>query len=79
MTAARAALGLAVAVAAGWAISRSAGDCLLRPRPEDTPDQPRHGSRAQALAEHVAGDFLFMARFLVLGAAIAAALQTALP
>jgi len=29
--------------------------------------------------EHVANDFLFMARFLVLGAAFAAALQTALP
>ena len=79
MTVARAALGLTVAVAAGWAIGRSGGADLLRHRAEDSPDEHRHGSRAEAFAEHVAGDFLFMARFLVLGAAIAAALQTALP
>ena len=79
MTVARAALGLAVAVAAGWALGRCGSADLLRPRPEDAADERREGPRGEAFVEHVANDFLFMARFLVLGAAIAAALQTALP
>jgi uncharacterized membrane protein YraQ (UPF0718 family) len=79
MTVARAALGLAVAVTGGWAIGRAGGRDLLRPWKEDVPDDHGQGARGRAFAEHVAGDFLFMARFLVLGAAIAAALQTALP
>jgi uncharacterized membrane protein YraQ (UPF0718 family) len=35
-----------------------------------------HEGKASAVAAHVAGDFLFMGKFLVLGAAVAAAMQT---
>jgi hypothetical protein len=78
MTIARATLGLIVAVAAGLLIGRS-GDPVLRTG--DTGPQEHdhdHGSGG-AFAEHLATDFLFMGRFLVLGAAVAALLQTAVP
>ena len=88
MTAARAGLGLVVAVAAGALIGRRGGDSLLRERPRLQHDHHDHGaehdhhhdgSRASGFVEHVASDFLFMGRFLVLGAAVAALLQTAFP
>jgi uncharacterized protein len=74
MTAARAALGLIVAVSAGWLIGRR-GEALVR-APATEP-ATRHDARA--FAEHLTSDFLFMGRFLVLGAAVAALLQTAVP
>jgi uncharacterized protein len=78
MTIARATLGLIVAVAAGLLIGRG-GEPVLRTG--DTGPQEHdhdHGSGG-AFAEHLATDFLFMGRFLVLGAAVAALLQTAVP
>lgn len=78
MTLGRAGLGLLLALAAGWAIGTDKARDLLRPRPDV--DAPReHGSRSNAFIEHLAADFFFMGRFVVLGAALAAALQTALP
>jgi len=78
MTAARAALGLAVAVLAGWLIGRS-GESLLRERVEDDVEQhAAHGS-AGRFVDHLASDFVFMGRFVVLGAAVAALLQTVAP
>jgi uncharacterized protein len=80
MTVARAGLGLTVAVLAGWLIGR-AGEPLLRTRGERggaAAEQPhQHGTRG--FVEHLATDFLFMGRFLVLGAAVAALLQTVVP
>jgi uncharacterized membrane protein YraQ (UPF0718 family) len=82
MTAARALLGLTVAVAAGLLIGRSNAGGLLRAHGHEgrahehgTPDE----SGAGAFAQHLASDFLFMGRFLVLGAAVAALLQTVVP
>jgi uncharacterized membrane protein YraQ (UPF0718 family) len=77
MTAARAGLGLVVAVSAGWLIGRR-GESLLRMAAGPA---RRHDHRrgSAAFVEHLTSDFLFMGRFLVLGAAVAALLQTAVP
>jgi hypothetical protein len=82
MTAARAGLGLVVAVAAGLVVARFLGNDVLRPaahEPGLDHDHAHAGGRWGAFAEHLAGDFLFMGRFLVLGAGISAAIQTLLP
>lgn len=77
----RAGLGLAVAVAVGWVVGAVAPGELLRPAPGGP--QPvllgRPEPRWSRFAGHLAGDFLFMARFLVLGAAVAAVVQTFVP
>jgi uncharacterized membrane protein YraQ (UPF0718 family) len=82
MTAARAALGLLIAVVAGWSIGRRADVPLLRSAHEATQTHA-HGTstreRLGAFSQHLAGDFFFMAKFLVLGAAASAVLQTLLP
>jgi uncharacterized protein len=78
MTIARAVLGLTVAVAAGLLIGRGA-EALIKTG-GTAPDEHDHDHRsAGAFVEHLAADFLFMGRFLVLGAAVAALLQTAVP
>ncbi|MET0614335.1 MAG: permease [Thermoleophilaceae bacterium] len=74
MTAARAGLGLIVAVLAGWLIGRGRGE-LLREREEPVD----HHQHTGGFAEHLADDFVFMGRFVVLGAAVAALLQTVVP
>jgi uncharacterized protein len=74
MTAARAGLGLLVAVLAGSIIGRGRGP-ILRERGEQV-DQHTH---AGGFVEHLADDFVFMGRFLVFGAAVAALLQTVVP
>ena len=76
MTAARAALGLLVAVVAGWTIGTRGGSILRETAEDGTPGAHAPGG---AFAEHMTSDFLFMGRFLVLGAAVAALLQTAVP
>jgi uncharacterized protein len=78
MTAARAALGLTVAVLAGWLIGRG-GESVLRTRAEDELEEHDHGSSTGGFVEHLASDFVFMGRFVVLGAAVAALLQTVVP
>ena len=94
MVAGRAGLGLILALAAGWAIGGDRATELLRPRPgegEDThrssppthPARYRSRSRSQIrfgdFTTHLAADFFFMGRFVVLGGAIAALMQTAIP
>jgi uncharacterized protein len=74
MTAARAGLGLLVAVLAGSIIGRGKGG-LVREREEHV-EQHAHAS---GFVEHLADDFVFMGRFVVLGAAVAALLQTVVP
>lgn len=78
----RMALGFLVAVAVGWVVGATRKEDLLRPRPDDVadvegaePDRPRWAR----FASHLTGDVVFMGRFLVLGAAIAAAVQTFVP
>jgi uncharacterized protein len=79
MTAARAGLGLIVAMLAGWLIGRG-GDSMLRTRAEDVVEEHDHrGGSAGGFVEHLASDFVFMGRFVVLGAAVAALLQTVVP
>lgn len=78
----RAGLGIILALAAGWAIGGDEAEDLLRPRPDDVPaqhDSNRPGSRFSAFTDHLAADFFFMGRFVVLGGAIAALMQTAIP
>jgi uncharacterized membrane protein YraQ (UPF0718 family) len=74
-------LGFVVAMVVGWAIGAIRGDELLKPRPgylevnEVDADDPRR----IRFVSHLTGDVIFMARFLIVGAAIAAAVQTFVP
>jgi uncharacterized membrane protein YraQ (UPF0718 family) len=74
MVAGRSGLGLAVAMLAGWVLAPRA---RLVGRPESAVAHPP--DRRTGFVEHLAGDFLFMARFLALGAALSALLQTVVP
>jgi uncharacterized membrane protein YraQ (UPF0718 family) len=79
MVAGRTVLGLVVAIAVGWAVGhQNAGDLLRRRDGADFADHA-HDGRLQALFDHVSADFLFMGRYLVIGAAFAATLQTFVP
>ncbi len=75
----RAGLGLLAAVAVGWVVSNKTKVELLRPRPADEEHHHDEASRAGAFFAHLSGDFLFMGRYLILGAVVAAALQTFVP
>jgi uncharacterized membrane protein YraQ (UPF0718 family) len=83
MTAGRAVLGLAIAMAAGWLIGARANEPLLRARVADSDASHDHGAggreRVAAFGQHLTGDFFFMGKFLVLGAAASAVVQTVLP
>ena len=86
MVVGRAGLGLLLAVVAGWAVGGRGGDrgvLLAAPGEPAAEDAPRaaatRAERGRAVIEHLAGDFVFMGRFVVLGAALAAALQTVIP
>ena len=79
----RAGLGLVVAMVAGWVLGSGRGREILRadgPRPKEPHD---HGevpaARWTEYFGHLASDFTMLARYLVIGAAIAGALQTFLP
>lgn len=84
MVAGRAGLGLLLAGIAGWAIGSDGATELLRPRGDEAgaagcgDAQAAEGKKA-ALVEHLAGDFFFMGRFVIVGAALAALLQTVIP
>ena len=78
----RAGLGLIAACAVGWVVATRNKEALLKPRVEDHQAQEHdheHGSRARAFFGHLGGDFVFMGRFLVIGAVVAALLQTVVP
>jgi uncharacterized membrane protein YraQ (UPF0718 family) len=90
MVAGRAGLGLILALTAGWAIGGERATELLRPRPgEEDGNEPTrslpftHPARSRSqfadFTTHLASDFFFMGRFVVLGGAIAALMQTAIP
>jgi uncharacterized protein len=85
MVAGRATLGFIVAIAAGFVIAGGEAE-LLRRRPggdgsaaEHDHDQGGAGERGGAFLEHLIGDALFMSRFLILGAAASALMQTFVP
>jgi uncharacterized membrane protein YraQ (UPF0718 family) len=82
MVGGRALLGLLVAAAVGALIGRTGAVNLLRPRPSDH-EEHDHGEgatgRAVAFSSHLVSDFLFMGKFIVLGAALSAFVQAAVP
>jgi uncharacterized membrane protein YraQ (UPF0718 family) len=79
MTASRAGLGLLIAVGAALAIGSRDPGRLLRARPGEHAGHEDGGKGVAAFVEHLTGDLLFMGRFLVLGAAVSAAVQTLVP
>ncbi len=76
VVAGRAGIGLVTAIVAGFALDRGDG---VRIRERAAEHDHDHSHRRGAFAEHLADDFLLMGRFLVLGAALSAALQTFVP
>jgi len=76
-------LGMIVAVVVGWTVGAVSKDGLLKPNPEDAHAHPvelgRPEPRWRRFFLHLGGDFLFMGRYLVLGATFAALVQTFLP
>ena len=76
----RPALGLLAAMSVGWVVSNRRPGELLKARPEDDhAHEHSDESRMRSFFGHLAGDFVFMGRFLVVGAIVAAALQTFVP
>ena len=78
MVAGRASLGLLAAAAAGLALGRTRGADLLRPR-ATAHEEHGHDHGPTAFSSHLVSDFLFMGKFIVLGAALSAFVQTAVP
>lgn len=76
-------LGMLVAIAVGWVVGDKTKDELLRPNPEEEHEHllelGRPEARWRRFFVHLGNDFLFMGRYLLLGATIAAAIQTFLP
>jgi len=76
-------LGMLVAIAVGWVIGNRSKDELLKPNPEEAHEHllelGRPEARWRRFFVHLGNDFLFMGRYLLLGATIAAAIQTFLP
>lgn len=89
MVAGRAALGLVVALAAGWALGSAGGSGLVRsgraaaPAPACPPGGAHGGGRRRArlhaLVSAATDDLLYMGKFLIAGAAVAAAFQALVP
>ena len=71
-------IGLLVAVAVGWVIGDRRTDDLLKRRPDEHSELEleRPEPRWRRFFVHLGDDFLFMLRYLLLGATIAAAIQT---
>lgn len=82
MVAGRASLGLFAAALAGTVIGRTGAADLLRPRASDN-EVHVHAEgatgRAVDFSSHLVSDFLFMGKFIVLGAALSAFVQAAVP
>ena len=77
----RLALGFIVAMAVGWVLGAVRGDQLLKQRDAEVEAHEVDAAepRWRRFFGHLTGDIVFMARFLILGAAIAAAVQTFIP
>jgi uncharacterized membrane protein YraQ (UPF0718 family) len=72
-------LGFLVAIAAGWVIGAVTGSEVLRERGGGLREEEEERARLPRFFSHLGGDVVFMGRFLVVGAAIAAAIQTFVP
>lgn len=77
-------LGLLVAMCVGWVVSKLGKAELIKPRPDEADLHEHDGApgeeqRWRRFSGHLAGDFLFMGRYLMMGAFAAAALQTFVP
>lgn len=76
-------LGLLVAIAVGWVIGNRSTQEILKPNPDEAHEHLTELGRPEArwrrFFVHLGNDFLFMGRYLILGATIAAAIQTFLP
>jgi uncharacterized protein len=76
-------LGSLVAVAVGWVVGNRTTQELMKPNPEEEHEHlleiGRPEARWRRFFVHLGNDFLFMGRYLILGATIAAAIQTFLP
>jgi uncharacterized membrane protein YraQ (UPF0718 family) len=83
MVGGRAALGLIAALAMGWVVARrSAGELLKSSRDVHEHDDEPLGSgpaKWRGFFGQLSEDFVMLARYLVVGAAVAAALQTFVP
>jgi uncharacterized membrane protein YraQ (UPF0718 family) len=83
MVGGRLVLGLLVAIVVGWlagSLPREAFGAPVEGAPHDHAGAPNaRPGRAGRFFAHMAGDAVFMGRFLVIGAAIAAAIQTLVP
>lgn len=83
MVAGRFLLGMLVAIVVGWVVGAVSKDELLKPNPEDAHhhlmELGRPEPRWRRFFLHMGNDFLFMGRYLVLGATFAALVQTFLP
>jgi hypothetical protein len=83
MVAGRFLLGMLVAVVVGWTVGAVSKDGLLKPNPEDDRvhlvELGRPEARWRRFILHMGNDFLFMGRYLVLGATFAGLVQTFLP
>jgi uncharacterized membrane protein YraQ (UPF0718 family) len=78
----RAGLGFVAAMAVGWVISARKGSDLLKNAPDSSEDDEHehvHPRKWPAFFGHLAADFIFMGRFLVFGAIVAATMQTFVP
>ena len=85
----RAGFGLILAALIGLMAGRVSADLLLRPRSQDLYGHEHDGHahdietqgapRREQFLEHLVTDFLFMGKFIVLGAALAATMQTLVP
>src|SRR6266540_765928 len=79
----RFALGMLVAVVVGWVVGSRSKDEVLRPRSDEAravlvePAPPE--ARWRRFFFHTGSDFLFMGRYLLIGAAAAAMVKTFLP
>lgn len=74
-------LGMLVAMAVGWVIGDRTTDRLVKRRPDERYEieLERTEARWRRFFVHLGDDFLFMTRYLLIGATIAAAIQTFLP
>ncbi|MGH2539112.1 MAG: permease, partial [Actinomycetota bacterium] len=77
----RLALGFVVAMAAGWVMGRIRSGELLRARAGEVEAHEVDAAepRWRRFFGHLSGDVVFMARFLIMGAALAATIQTFVP
>ena len=82
MVGGRVLIGALVAMAGGWVLSRRSPSALLREVADEEPQQVLLGrpeSRSRRFFGHIVGDFTFMAKYLIVGAFLAAFVQTFLP